>query len=137
AFTILILVSGSGVVRGQGGTGREPTPSPSPSTKQPVKSNQPVKRVTTPSRGSRSTSTASETENSSATLDETLNWIGERLATPSSYESITIGNRAMCHNPGCSSLLSVENLNGSPAYKIDGCTVTMDRIFKIEHTEGK
>jgi hypothetical protein len=112
---------------GQGGSA-EKTP-PQPSTKQPTRSSQPVKRGTTSSRGSRSTSTANEADESSATLEETLNWIGARLTDLTYFTEIIVGGDFVLI-PKLPNLGKVEDIPASPSYKIDGCTITMERTYK-------
>jgi hypothetical protein len=153
ALTTFLLVCGSGVVLGQGGTGREPTPSPSPSTKQPPKSSQPAKRSTTSSRGSRSgsskpktdtssapstpttsntaassTSAAKERDESSATLSETLNWLGTKLADPTFLTWIDIGEKSVIRND----ISDAKYLLGSPSFAVDQCTLTVNHYKSSE-----
>lgn len=124
-FSLLISISLLSVNSyGQGGSAAK---TPPPSTKQPTKSSQPVKRATTSSRGSRSTSAANESDNSSATLEETMKWIGGRLTDLSYYHSVIIGGGNV---EFATNFPFKEELSGSPSYHIDGCALTVERAYK-------
>src|SRR5262249_27141312 len=110
------LLSGPQQARAQGGTGRSTTSS----TAKPKTSSAKVR--------TRSTSTTAEPDESSATLEETLKWIGEKLANLNSYESISIGD----YNPSLK-YLEINEQPGSPSYRIDGCTVTRERTFTFRN----
>ena len=104
------------VAFGQGGTGRELGNS------NANKGSKPTRTSTTPSRRNpRSSETPAE---NTASLEETLNWIGERLTESASY-NIIVGNFGLQSNFN----EIFHDLPGSPSYKVDGCTVTMERAY--------
>lgn len=117
---MIVLGLGLGSVFGQGGTGREPQTAPKSNSAKP-----------TPSSGSRSTSTSKETDDSSATLEETMKWIGERLATRSlyAYRSIIVGSSATDY-------WYTKDLPGSPQFDIDGCEVILKRTYTMDASAG-
>ena len=120
-FLVSFLSSASAL--GQGGTGRETGNSNSNKTAAPT--NKPRVPPTRSTKGNRSTSTAKEPEESSATLDETLNWIGARLATFTFWQGFMVGDSGMATEGW-----TPEDLPGSPSYRIDGCSVTVNRSVK-------
>ena len=57
--------------------------------------------------------------------------IGRRLTILTFYHKISVDSNYLdLHHEG------IQDLPGSPSYKIDGCTVTMERTFKFRDTEG-
>lgn len=122
SITLLVLFSvlSSGRAFGQGGTGREPGNANKPAVSD------------SKSRGSRSTSSAArESDQSTATLEETMKWIGERLATRSlyAYRSIIVGSSATDY-------WYTKDLPGSPQFDVDGCEIILKRTYTMDASAG-
>lgn len=122
----LSLALGSALLFAQGGTGRE-TGNANVNKTPRKTSNQPSR----PTRGDRSASRAKESDESSATLEETLNWIGQKLTTAgfNKYVSIMEGHSGNI----------METFRGNPlsSYHIDGCTLTVEWTFGVTAGQGQ
>lgn len=131
AFLVASLLVCSTSVIGQGGTGRSSSSTPAKTSKPVVRgrsSSRSNNESTTDSNAAGNQPTLPPVDDSTATLDETLNWIGERFVTFSFWAGFFVGNYGVNTN---SNYLAVEDDHpGSPSYKIDGCILTVSRSFK-------
>lgn len=137
---ILSLALSSALVLGQGGTGRNTNAATKPKT-PPAKSRSRSRTggsngETTNNQNTGETQPATKTEENSATLSETMNWLGSKLTDFGFYRNLTIKtNNGYSEFTNYDSTGDKSSRNISAHYTVNKCVLTLEGEWDFNNSE--